>query len=132
MINKNLLLILMLTVASVVMASEQQPDDTDSLEYFHKKIQQCLSLIDPQAIKYFEIKGVEISKTIKGLCENGKRNKAQSYAVRFAVEIQKSKDLSIFRQCGKIIDQSFSETSRIIEKYFVSDLRYVHICDQEI
>ncbi len=94
-----------------------------------KKMQQCLSLIDIDVIQRFNNKGSKLNKGIKLLCDNNKRNSAQNDAVGFALEIQKSKDLSIFRQCAKIVNQDSSAIMQVMKKYFVSDLRYKHICD---
>lgn len=95
----------------------------------NNKMQQCLSLIEPGVIQRFNDKGLKLNKTIELLCESNERNSAQNDAIGFALEIQKSKDLSIFKQCAKIVNQDSSIIMQLMKKYFVSDLRYKHICD---
>lgn len=94
-----------------------------------KKMQQCLSLIDESIMQQFSSRGLKLNKSIPLLCQENKRNSAQNSAIGFALDIQKSKDLSIFRQCAKIVNQDSSEIMQVIKKYFISDLRYKHICD---
>lgn len=125
-----LLLIVSATVHAedVTLSSENVQIDSELLD---KKMQQCLSLIDIGVIQQFNNKGLKLDKDITSLCENNKRNSAQNDAIGFALEIQKSKNLSIFRQCAKIVNQDSSEIMQVMKKYFISDLRYKHICDYD-
>lgn len=108
--------------------SEQQK----STDLRSQKMQQCLSLIDKNVLQRFKDKGLKLNTEIKKLCHDKQRNQAQSQAVGFAVEIQRSKDMSVFRHCGKIIDQSSSTMGQTMKTYSASDLRYIHICDRHV
>jgi hypothetical protein len=103
-------------------------DDSSSIEI---KMQQCLALIDKDVLQRFRDKGLTLDKSIQLSCDKNNRNAAQNDAVGFALEIQKSKDLSIFKRCGKIVEQESSTITWLIKKYFISDLRYKHICDYD-
>ena len=121
-----------LNVASVSEVSERKAAGGEAADLRSQKMQQCLSLIDKSVLQSFKDKGLKLNRDIKKLCHDKQRNQVQSQAVGFAVEIQRSKDMSVFRYCGKIIDQSSSTMGKIMKTYFASDLRYIHICDRHI
>ena len=131
LMKQKTIFLLVLFAASVNANNNQQSPikAQENSVFLNQKMQQCMSLVDMDVIENFTDKGLKLNKTIKLLCKNNKRNDAQSNAVGFAVEIQKSKDLAVFRQCEKIIDQTSSLMRQIMKTYFISDLRYKHICD---
>ena len=125
---------LLLTVSFAVNAGEMSHADKIIQEDFvllNHKMQQCLSLTDKAVIQHFSDKGLTLNKNIESLCRKNERNAAQNHAVGFALAIQKSKDLSILKQCTKIVSQDSTTIMQLMKKYFVSNLRYTHICDNE-
>lgn len=118
------------TVENIATASNTEQQKNADLR--SQKMQQCLSLVDKNVLQRFKDKGLKLNRDIEKLCHDKQRNQAQSQAVGFAVEIQRSKDMSVFRHCGKIIDQSSSTMGQIMKTYSASDLRYIHICDRHI
>jgi len=124
-----LLLIFSMPVNANNLQSHKQQQENPA--FLKQRLQQCMKLVDVKVIHHFREKGLKLNKTVTLLCENNKRNDAQSHAVGFAVEVQKSKDLAVFRLCGKIINQTSSTMRKIMKTYFISDLRYRHICDNK-
>jgi len=95
----------------------------------NQKYRECLALVDKVTVQRFIDKGMELNKTIASLCEINNRNAAQNYAVGFALEIQNSNDIVSFKQCSQIAAGSNIELRKILKTYFISDLRFKHICD---
>jgi hypothetical protein len=129
---KILKVILLLLVSISVNANEVTRTDennSDSTVLLDQKIHECLALVDKAVVQLFINKGIELNKTIVSLCEVNNRNIAQNHAVGFALEIQNSKDMVSFKQCSKIAPGLNIELQKILKTYFVSDLRFKHICD---
>ena len=94
------------------------------------KMRQCMSHVEPNTLKAFEVKGLLLTGDIQSLCREGKRSKAQNLAYGFATEMHKSTALATYRLCRKIRPESDSVMQQLMKKYHVSVLRYKHACEQ--
>lgn len=90
--------------------------------------QHCFAALDQDQLKDYQSQAYELTKQIDFLCNESDRNKAQNLATGFAITLQKSPLIRQYRRCAKIPPSNHE----ILQKYFVSDLRFTHICDQKI
>lgn len=97
--------------------------------YLKNKMKQCMSFVNVDVLQGFESKGLKLNREIKLLCNNNNRNKAQNRAIEFSIEIQSSKDISTYKSCQKILKQAEPKMQKILQTYFISNLRFTHICD---
>jgi len=126
-----LLLCVLLCYSSVFAKNKSFPPNEVS-EYklfFDKKIMDCVQILDQSQLKVFEQEAGLLVKEVGLLCEDGKRNQAQNLALGLSHKIQKSPTLSKFRQCNKIAVEPFSFLQKVSKQYFISTLRFTHVCD---
>lgn len=103
---------------------------TDGSEILlEKKFQRCLGFIDLKDMEYFENKGFRLKKEIQLLCKRKDRNAAQNLAIGFSIEIHNSESMSSFKQCSKLTTESRVELRKMLKTYFISTLRFEHVCD---
>ena len=100
--------------------------------YLDKKMESCIELVNGELTKKFLKKGIIINNSVSELCNENFRNKAQSKATKFAIEIQKSKDMMTLKQCLTIVDRNYQSMRQIFSVYYVSNLRFTHVCDKSI
>lgn len=95
----------------------------------NQQAKKCLSSINMDTINGIKEEEIEVSNKITRFCQNNNRNKAQSEAMRFATKLQKSKYIYIVKRCERIKNNTDKDIRKIINRYFVSKLRFKHICD---
>ncbi|HIF17680.1 MAG TPA: hypothetical protein EYQ65_02765 [Cycloclasticus sp.] len=91
----------------------------------------CSTKLDRSVLKDAEQKGLRLNKKILHLCANNQRNSAQNIAMGFSLEVQKSTDLLNYRWCNQEVAEPTTNLQKIIRRYFISRLRFSHICDDE-
>lgn len=119
-----ILLAMNLSIADVAIkmsSTEQKPK---------AQVSQCLKSLDKQILLEAEIKGLALSNEVKKLCANRQRNKAQNKALGFAVELNKSSSLTLFRLCTQSVSNPADNLQKLVKQFYISDLRFTHICDK--
>ncbi|HIL91812.1 MAG TPA: hypothetical protein EYG50_03555 [Cycloclasticus sp.] len=91
----------------------------------------CSNKLDQRVLDAAEQKGLKLNKEILNLCANKQRNTAQNLAMGFSLEVQKSPDLLNYRWCNQEVAEPITNLQKIIRRYFISSLRFSHICDDE-
>lgn len=97
-----------------------------------KRIESCIELVNGELTEKFLKKGIIINNSVSELCNGNFRNKAQSKATKFALEIQKSKAMMTLKHCLTIVDRNYQSMRQIFSVYYVSNLRFTHVCDKSI
>jgi len=96
-----------------------------------ERAKSCSNALDQSVLKAAEQKGLRLNKKILHLCANNQRNSAQNIAMGFSLEVQKATDLLNYRWCNQKVAEPTTNLQIIIRRYFISRLRFSHICDDE-
>ncbi len=106
-----------------------QAGELDGTVSNSERLEQCIQLLDPVVLQKAQQRGYKLDKKITVLCQHAKRNEAQNLAYDFANDIQKSKHLLAFRACNHATVEPFSAMQQMMQRYFISNLRFTHVCD---
>lgn len=66
-----------------------------------QKMQQCLMQIDEAELRRYESQIAKLEPELRGLCQQGQRDKAQAIALDFAKQIAQSESVKIIEACTK-------------------------------
>ncbi len=121
--------IALLLVFPMPMKGDNQ--DYKKLDYLNKRMHKCMSFVNMKVINSLQEEALMVNSKVDFFCNKNDRNKAQNQAIGFAIKIQKSKDVSTLKSCEKIMSKPLSGVRKIMNKFFVSTLRYKHICDYD-
>jgi len=90
-----------------------------------QKIQVCMSKIDMSPLQALETEALRIEKEVAKLCQEGKRNKAQSKAISYANKIMEMPSLVQMKECAKN-----TAMEKMID-FNIDDFKGKHVCDDE-
>jgi hypothetical protein len=81
----------------------------------------CMKKIDKTKLKALREKGKKVQAEIKALCDAGKRDKAQSTAIEYSMEMKKDPAFIEMTKCGEQMQGMMPKT--------YSDASGGHVCD---
>lgn len=88
------------------------------------EMQKCMANIDQSRLEAMSAKAEAMHGEIKALCDAGKRDKAQSTAIRYGQEMSNSPVMQEMKQCGEMARQMMQQMP-MTEK----DFENRHVCD---
>ena len=74
-----------------------------------EKMQACMAKMDQSAMQKLSDKGKKMQGELKSLCAAGKRDEAQSKAIKFGQEIATSKEMQEMKKCGEMAQQMMKQ-----------------------
>ncbi len=89
----------------------------------------CEQRLDTQALQQLQERGMALRQKVVQLCQQGERNRAQSQAIEFAMQLQKSAAVIGYRRCRDELTQPLPELDRVLQQFFISALRFTHSCE---
>ena len=119
-------LILGLCVLPVMAAGGMSEEQMQQMMQQAEKMQQCFADIDPAVMKKLETRGQQMQAEVRALCESGKRDQAQSTAMRYGREFSGSKEMQAVMKCGAMAEQMVGQMSMMTPEQI--DKRG-HVCD---
>ena len=90
-----------------------------------QKMQVCMSKIDFSQLENLQTEATLIETELKRLCQEGKRDQAQSKAVNYAHKVMKMPALIQMQECSK--NSAMAELMKIN----IDDFQTTHVCDDE-
>ncbi len=99
--------------------------DMEKMMQGMRKMQECMRNVDQSAMDSMASKAEAMQKRIKGLCQAGKRDQAQSLAVEFGRKMASNEAMKQMRKCGEMMRGMMPQPSFPSE----DELKQSHVCD---
>jgi len=114
--------VVLLFISTSVFAQQPQADFMQKM----LQVQECMAQISETDITELQKKGEQMTQDVKQLCQQNKRDQAQSKALIYAREIAKEPMLIQLRKCSEIAQGVIpAPTFELIE----DELKNRHVCD---
>ncbi len=99
-----------------------------------QEAQVCMEKIDREKLQKLENRGIQFESEMKSLCASGKRNQAQSEAIKFSREILDNQSIQELRNCTKNMQGMMKNMAQQIHQSMptiIQDRDYSneHVCD---
>ena len=99
-------LCLLLTGSALAAGGQMTDEQMQQMMENTQKMQDCMSGIDPSAMRSLEEKGRKLDAEVKALCAAGKRKEAQDKAIAYGKEMSATKEMKQMQKCGEMMQQS--------------------------
>lgn len=96
------LLLISLSIQSVHAGAGMSEEQMQQMMKQAEEMQKCMGNIDQSAFKELEAKSKKMQTEVKALCQAGKRDKAQSTAMKYGKEMASSKEIQAMKKCGEM------------------------------
>jgi len=96
------LFLICLSMQSVLAGAGMSEEQMQQMMKQAEKMQTCMGNIDQSALEALEAKSKKMQTEVKALCQAGKRDKAQSTAMKYGKEMASSKELQAMKKCGEM------------------------------
>ena len=98
--------VLFICIFMPLLSHAQQPNmNQEQMQQMMQQAQQmqdCFAKVDQQALMAIGEKAKAMESEIKSLCQAGKRNEAQSTAIKFGLAMSQDENVAAARECGKM------------------------------
>jgi len=105
--------------------SQINPEQMQSMMQEMQKMQVCMSKIDFSELENLQTEATLIEAELKKLCQEGKRDKAQSKAIAYAHKVMKMPALVQMQECNK------NSAMADLMKIDIDNFQTSHVCDNE-
>jgi len=122
------LLSTLLLVSSLCFAQDMTQMNQNQMQAMMQEMQNmqaCMSKIDFSEFENLQTEATRIESELKKLCQEGKRDQAQSKAVAYAHKVMKMPALVQMQECSK--DSAMADLMKIN----IDDFQTEHVCDDE-
>ena len=130
--NKLIKIVLLTSFSMPLMAQgtggEMTQEQMQKMMEGAKKMQECMSKIDPAVMQRVQEDGKKIAVEIDTLCAAGKRDEAQERAMAHAQSMATSKDMEQMHACG-MMAQGMSPNMPM-QQGTTENVAAGHVCDQ--
>lgn len=122
LITTFLTLFTMISIAGPGMSQEQMQQMMQA--------QACFENIDQSKFKDLEAKGKQMEQEIKALCEAGKRDEAESTAIKYGMEMNNDPALQEMKKCGELMQGMMAQMESFLPSVpEVNENDDSHLCD---
>lgn len=128
--NKVLVLNILLLIASVSNAQNNvgmSEADMQKMMQHAQQMQTCMANIDQHELSALEKQGRAFESEVNQLCSSGQRDKAQSKAIAFGIEMSTSSSMVAMRKCSELMPVGMLPT--IPYSGFADEHKTQHVCD---
>lgn len=93
-----------------------------------QKVQECMAGIDEAKLQELQVKSEKMSREIKSLCGQGKRDQAQKTAISFGKKMASDPTLAQMRKCGEMAQGALPMMGEV-KTYDEKEYANKHVCD---
>jgi len=91
-----------------------------------QKMQACMQNVDQSQLEALQKRSEEIQAEIRGLCDAGKRDKAQKKAIAYGKEVMNNPAMKQMKKCGELAQGMMPQMPFMDEEV---DYSKSHVCD---
>ena len=128
---KTVLVILLLSIPVYSFAQNSgamnQPNMQNMMQVM-QQVQECMADIDEAKLQELQVKSEKMSKEVKSLCGQGKRDQAQKTAISLGREISSDPTLKQMQKCGEMAQGALPMMGNV-ETFDEKEYANKHVCD---
>ena len=128
---KTFFILVALLIPAIALAQNpgamNQPNMQNMMQVM-QQVQECMAGIDESKLQELQVKSEKMGKEIKGLCSQGKRDKAQKAAIAYGKEISSDPTLKQMQKCGEMAQGALPMMGNV-ETYDEKKYADKHVCD---
>lgn len=122
------IIVILFLVFPVTIAAQNAQMQSADMQKMMQKMQQCMAKVDQAELEKLEQDGKKFETTLKKLCKEGKRNKAQKMAITFSKQTKKNPALVQMKKCAEI-SKKMIPAGVMPEEEEKFDPSKGHVCD---
>lgn len=124
-------LILCMLLPASVFAQQMSQEDMQNMMGQLQEVQACMQTIDQNEVKRLQEESKQFEAEVKGLCKEGKRDKAQSMAVAYSKEVINSPAMDTMRKCTEKMSGAMKGMMPDLSpEKIAKDFSNKHVCDE--
>jgi len=124
-------LILFLLSPATVFAQQMSQEDMQNMMAQLQEVQACMQTIDQNELKKLQEESKQFESEVKGLCAEGKRDKAQSMAMAYSKEVINSPAMDTMRKCTEKMSGAMKGMMPDLSpEKIAKDFSNKHVCDE--
>lgn len=125
---KNLFVTILLLIPAAAMAQDM---NQQNMMAEMQKLGECMQSIDQQELEALGNDADKFEAEVKGLCKDGKRDKAQKKAIVFSKKMMNSSAIKELRKCTENVSASVkSMMPDMGTEEMTKDFSNRHVCDE--
>lgn len=128
---KRLSLMLLLFIPTSTFAQQMSQEDMQNMMVQVQEMQACMQTIDQNELNKLQQESQEFEAKVKGLCKEGKRDKAQDMAMAYSKEVINSPAMETMRKCTEKMSGAMKDMMPDLSpEKIAKDFSNSHVCDE--
>jgi hypothetical protein len=125
---KSMVILFLLLIPIAVSAQNPKEFSQEDMEKYLKQMQTCMAGVDQSELDAIGNRSDEVDTEIAALCEQGKRDEAQSMAISYSKELAEKPALQQMKKCRELAAQVMPAGHNPFGEEI--DFNSRHVCDE--